>query len=206
MALRSASDLSVFHRCSIKGYQDTLMVHAQRQFYKECYIFGTVDFIFGNAAVVFQNCIILVRRPLPGQGNMITAQGRDDPFQNTGISFHNCQIRPAPDLKPVISKFPTFLGRPWQRYSRVVVMKTFMDTLVSPTGWSPWGNTNFAQRTLYYGEYRNSGPGSSTRNRVRWPGYHVITSPTEASRFTVASLLAGNSWLPTTGVPFKSGL
>ncbi|CAJ2655260.1 unnamed protein product [Trifolium pratense] len=188
------------------GYQDTLMVHAQRQFYKECYIYGTVDFIFGNAAVVFQNCIILVRRPLNGQANMITAQGRDDPFQNTGISIHNSQIRAAPDFKPVVSKFKTFMGRPWQRYSRVVVMKSFMDNLVSPMGWSPWGGTNFAQSTLFYGEYKNFGPGSSTRNRVRWPGYHVMSSPAQASQFTVANLLAGATWLPSTGVPFTSGL
>lgn len=206
VALRSASDLSVFYRCAFKGYQDTLMVHAQRQFYRECYIYGTVDFIFGNAAVVFQNCMILVRRPLNGQANMITAQGRDDPFQNTGISIQNSQIRAAPDFKPVVSKFNTFIGRPWQRYSRVVVMKSFMDNLVSPLGWSPWGGTNFAQNTLFYGEYKNFGPGSSTRNRVRWPGYHVMNSPTQASQFTVANLLAGGSWLPATGVPFTSGL
>ncbi|RZB93475.1 probable pectinesterase/pectinesterase inhibitor 33 [Glycine soja] len=206
VALRSASDLSVFYRCAIEGYQDTLMVHAQRQFYRGCYIYGTVDFIFGNAAVVFQNCVILVRKPLNGQANMITAQGRDDPFQNTGFSIHNSQIRAAPDLRPIVGKFNTFLGRPWQRYSRVVVMKSFLDSLVSPRGWSPWGDSNFALNTLYYGEYRNFGPGSSTRNRVRWPGFHRISSPAEASRFTVANLLAGRTWLPATGVPFTSGL
>ncbi|KAL4389899.1 probable pectinesterase/pectinesterase inhibitor 33 [Arachis duranensis] len=206
VALRSASDLSVFYRCSIIGYQDTLMAHAQRQFYRACYIYGTVDFIFGNAAVVFQNCVILARKPNNGQANMITAQGRGDPFQNTGISFHNCQIRAAPDLKPLVNQYKTFLGRPWQQYSRVVVMKSYIDSLVSPTGWSPWGNTNFAQSTLFYGEYKNFGPGSSTKNRVRWPGYHVLTSPAQASPFTVNSLLAGGTWLPATGVPFTSGL
>ncbi|KAK7259800.1 hypothetical protein RIF29_25415 [Crotalaria pallida] len=206
VALRSASDLSVFYRCAISGYQDTLMVHAQRQFYRQCYIYGTIDFIFGNAAVVFQNCNIFARKPLDGQANMITAQGRGDPFQNSGISIHNCQIRAAPDLKPFVDKYNTFLGRPWQQYARVMVMKTFMDSLVNPLGWSPWGDTNFAQETLYYGEYENYGPGSSTSNRVKWPGFHVITSPAEASQFTVTALLAGRTWLPTTTVPFTSGL
>lgn len=206
MALRSASDLSVFYRCAIMGYQDTVMAHAQRQFYRSCYIYGTVDIIFGNAAVVFQNCMIFARKPLVGQANMITAQGRDDPYQNTGISIHNSQIRAAPDLKPVVGNFATYLGRPWQRYPRVVVMKSYIDSLVSPLGWSPWGNSNFALDTLYYGEYNNFGPGSSTGNRVKWPGFHVITNPIEAASFTVNSLLAGRTWLPATGVPFTAGL
>ncbi|KAK4285122.1 hypothetical protein QN277_001864 [Acacia crassicarpa] len=206
VALRSASDLSVFYRCSIIGYQDTVMAHAQRQFYKQCYIFGTVDIIFGNAAVVFQNCVILVRRPLSGQANMITAQGRDDPFQNTGTSLQNCIIKAAPDLKPVVNSVTTYLGRPWQEYSRVVVMKSYIDSLVSPLGWSKWGNSDFALSTLYFGEYKNFGPGSSTKNRVNWKSYHVITSATEASSFTVNGLIAGSTWLPSTGVPFASGL
>lgn len=89
VALRSESDLFVFYRCAIIGYQDTFMAHAQRQFYRPCYIYGTMDFIFGNSAVVFQNCYIVARKPLDGQANMITAQGRGEPFQNTRISIHN---------------------------------------------------------------------------------------------------------------------
>ncbi|KAK9292912.1 hypothetical protein L1049_020893 [Liquidambar formosana] len=67
VALRSGSDLSVFYSCGFEGYQDTLYVHSQRQFYKNCYIYGTVDFIFGNAAVVLQNCMIYARRPMDKQ-------------------------------------------------------------------------------------------------------------------------------------------
>ncbi|TKY49859.1 Pectinesterase 2 [Spatholobus suberectus] len=204
VALRSASDLSVFYRCAIMGYQDTLMAHAQRQFYRQCYIYGTVDFIFGNAAVVFQNCYIFVRRPLEGQANMITAQGRGDPFQNTGISIHDSQIRAASDLRPVVDKYNTFLGRPWQQYARVVVMKTFMDTLVNPLGWSPWDNSDSAQDTLFFGEYQNYGPGASTTGRVKWPGFHVITSPAEASQFTVTGLLGGPTWLESLATMAKS--
>ncbi|KAL6321915.1 hypothetical protein AAG906_035624 [Vitis piasezkii] len=206
VALRSSSDLSVFYHCAFQGYQDTLMVHSQRQFYRECYIYGTIDFIFGNAAVVFQQCMIFARRPLQGQANVITAQGRGDPYQNTGISIHNSRILAASDLKPVVGSFKTYLGRPWQQYSRTVILKTYLDSLVDPSGWSPWGTSNFAQSTLYYGEYQNFGPSSSTRNRVKWSGYHVITSATVASRFTVGSFIAGQSWLPATGVPFTSGL
>ncbi|EYU43523.1 hypothetical protein MIMGU_mgv1a026199mg [Erythranthe guttata] len=206
VALRSASDLSVFYACAFEGYQDTLFVHAQRQFYKSCYIYGTIDFIFGNAAVVFQNCIIYVRKPLVGQANVVTAQGRGDPFQNTGISIHNSRIMPAPDLKLVVASFKTYLGRPWQQYSRTVIMKSFIDGFVVPEGWSRWEDSDFALSTLYYGEYKNFGPGGSSRNRVKWPGYHIITSPNVANRFTVGSLIAGRAWLPSTGVPFIAGL
>ncbi|XP_031107482.1 probable pectinesterase/pectinesterase inhibitor 33 [Ipomoea triloba] len=206
VALRSASDLSVFYSCGFEGYQDTLFVLAQRQFYKSCYIYGTIDFIFGNAAAVFQNCLIYVRKPLWGQINVVTAQGRGDPFQNTGISIHNSQIRAAPDLEPVARFYQTYLGRPWQQYSQTVVLKSYIDRLVNPQGWLRWQNSDFALSTLYYGEYRNFGPGASTRLRVKWAGYHVITSRNVASRFTVSSLIAGRTWLPSTGVPFTAGL
>ncbi|CAK9135163.1 unnamed protein product [Ilex paraguariensis] len=206
VALRSASDLSVFYSCGFEGYQDTLFVLAQRQFYKSCYIYGTIDFIFGNAAVIFQNCFILVRKPLWGQVNVITAQGRVDPFQNTGISIHNSLVSPAPDLLPVAHLYNTYLGRPWMQYSRTVYLKTYFDGIVNSAGWLPWENTNFAFDTLYYGEYMNFGPGSSTQYRVKWRGYHVITSTKTASQFTVASFIAGGAWLPATGVPFTAGL
>ncbi|PWA80435.1 pectinesterase 2 [Artemisia annua] len=205
VALRSSSDLSVFYQCGFEGYQDTLYTHSQRQFYKECYIYGTVDFIFGNAAVVFQNCMIYGRRGMKGQQVTITAQGRTDSNQNTGISIQNSRIMAASDLKPVLSSFKTYLGRPWKQYSRTVFLKNYIDSLVDPAGWLEWDG-NFALNTLYYGEYRNFGPGSSTSRRVKWRGYRVITNPNEASRFSVANFIAGRSWLPGTSVPFHSGL
>ncbi|KAJ9539725.1 hypothetical protein OSB04_026231 [Centaurea solstitialis] len=205
VALRSGSDLSVFYRCGFEGYQDTLYVHSQRQFYKECYVYGTVDFIFGNAAVVFQNCMIYGRRPMASQKITITAQGRTDSNQNTGISIQNSRIMAASDLRPVLGSFRTFLGRPWKQYSRTVYLQNYMDSLVDPAGWLEWDG-NFALNTLYYGEYRNSGPGSSTSRRVKWRGYRVITNSNEASRFTVANFIAGRSWLPGTRVPFTAGL
>uniref|UniRef100_A0A7N0T623 Pectinesterase n=1 Tax=Kalanchoe fedtschenkoi TaxID=63787 RepID=A0A7N0T623_KALFE len=75
VAMRSSGDFSVFYRCKFDAFQDTLYTHANRQFYRECLITGTIDFIFGNSAAVFQNCNIQPRPPMNGQKNTITAQG-----------------------------------------------------------------------------------------------------------------------------------
>ncbi|KAL6132152.1 hypothetical protein ACLB2K_070523 [Fragaria x ananassa] len=205
VALRVGADHAVVYRCNIIGYQDTFYVHSNRQFIRECAIYGTVDFIFGNAAVVFQNCSIFARKPMPSQKNTITAQNRKDPNQNTGMSIHACRILATPDLQPVKGSFPTYLGRPWKMYSRVVYMLSYIGDHVEPRGWLEW-NTTFALDTLYYGEYMNYGPGGAVGQRVKWPGYRVITSIVEASKFTVAEFIYGSSWLPSTGVAFLGGL
>ncbi|KAB2016352.1 hypothetical protein ES319_D08G090800v1 [Gossypium barbadense] len=204
VAVRNGADLSVFYSCSFEGYQDTLYTHSLRQFYRECDIYGTVDFIFGNAAVVFQNCNIYPRRPMNGQFNAITAQGRTDPNQNTGTSIHDCNIMAADDLASSNTTFKTYLGRPWKEYSRTVYMQNFMDSLINPAGWKEW-NGDFALNTSYYAEYNNNGPGSNTSNRITWSGYHVINA-TDATNFTVSSFLLGDDWLLDTGVPYNASL
>ncbi|ERN03161.1 pectinesterase [Amborella trichopoda] len=205
VALRSGADLSAFYRCSFVGYQDTLYVHSLRQFYRECDVYGTVDFIFGNAAVVLQDCNLYARRPNPNQRNLFTAQGRVDPNQNTGISIQNCKVAAAADLIPVQSSFKNYLGRPWKQYSRTIFMQSDIGDLIDPAGWFEWSG-DFALSTLYYGEYMNRGPGADTSNRVKWPGYRVINSSSEASQFTVASFIQGNEWLPASNVAFYAGL
>ncbi|GMJ13343.1 HIGHLY METHYL ESTERIFIED SEEDS, Pectin Methylesterase6 [Hibiscus trionum] len=204
VAFRSGSDFSVFYRCSFKGYQDTLYVYSQRQFYRDCDIYGTVDFIFGDAVAVFQNCNIYIRRPMSGQKNSVTAQGRTDPNENTGIIIHNSRVTAASDMRAVQGSFKSYLGRPWQKYSRTVFMKSTLDGLIDREGWLPWSGS-FALSTLYYAEYMNTGAGASTSGRVKWGGYHVI-SAAEAGKFTVGNFLAGSAWIPGTGVPFDAGL
>ena len=100
VAVRNGADFSAFYSCSFEGYQDTLYTHSFRQFYKDSDIYGTIDFILGNAAVVFQNCNLYARLPLPSQINAFTAQGRTDPNQNTGISIQNCTVTADDDLDP----------------------------------------------------------------------------------------------------------
>ncbi|WOL06518.1 hypothetical protein Cni_G15252 [Canna indica] len=201
VALRVGSDKSVVYQCSLQGYQDTLYTHSNRQFYSETDIYGTVDFIFGNSAVVIQNCYIQPRKPGGGQKNSITAQGRTDPNQNTGISIHKCKIQGSSDL----GSTPTYLGRPWQKYSRTVVLETYIDDSVNSAGWEQWSGS-FALSTLFYGEYGNTGPGASTSGRVGWDGVHTSMSKDQASQFTVAEFIVGDYWLPDTGVSYISGL
>lgn len=205
VAVRNSADMSAFYKCSFEAYQDTLYVHSLRQFYRECDIYGTVDFIFGNAATVLQNCNIIPRLPLQGQFNAITAQGRSDPNQNTGISIQNCKIIPSAELVSSNYTVKTYLGRPWKEYSRTVYLQNFMDGgFIDGKGWTEWMG-DFALQTLYYAEFKNTGPGSETAYRVNWPGYHVINE-TEAVWFTVSSFIVGDSWLPSMGVPYAGGL
>ncbi|KAK7314024.1 hypothetical protein VNO77_39232 [Canavalia gladiata] len=204
VAVRNNADLSTFYRCSFEGYQDTLYVHSLRQFYRECDIYGTVDFIFGNAAVVFQSCNIYTRKPMPNQKNAVTAQGRTDPNQNTGISIQNCRIDAAPDLAAELSSSKNYLGRPWKVYSRTVYMQSYIGELIQPAGWLEWNGTQGLD-TLFYGEFSNYGPGADTSQRVQWPGYSLLRE-TQAWNYTVFNLTSGNIWLPDTDIPYSEGL
>ncbi|XP_006853048.2 pectinesterase [Amborella trichopoda] len=205
VAVRNGADLSVFYHCSVEGYQDTLYTHSLRQFYRECDIYGTIDFIFGNAAVVFQNCNLYARMPMASQNNVFTAQGRTDPNQNTGTSILNCSVTASSDFAWNSSSVNSYLGRPWKEYSRTVYMKSFIDSLIDSSGWLPWSG-DFALNTLYYGEFNNSGPGADTSKRVSWPGYHAIMNVTDAGNFTVSNFIMGDVWLPATSVEFHAGL
>ncbi|EOA22887.1 hypothetical protein CARUB_v10003619mg [Capsella rubella] len=206
VALRVNADQSVFYRCRIDGYQDTLFAQLNRQFYRDCYITGTIDFIFGDAAAIFQNCEIVARKPLNGQSNVLTAQGRIDPTRNSGFSLQRCNITASSDLAPVKGTVKSFLGRPWKKFSRVVIMQSFIDDFIDPGGWIPMNNDVGRLSTLFFGEYENKGPGADTRRRVKWQGHKLMTDSKEASKFTVTSLINGELWLNSTIVPYEEGL
>jgi len=204
VALKSDSDLSVFYKVGIFGYQDTLLAITNHQFYKECKISCTFDFVFGHATAVFQNCLILATKGTSGQKNTITAQGGLNGTP-TGFVFQFCNISADSDLVPSIKSTSTFLGRPWHPNSRVVFMQSNMGDVLSPEGWLEWEGSSENLDTLFYAEYKNSGPGANLRKRVKWSGYHVLNSM-QASNFTVANFISGDQWLPLIGIPFISGL
>ncbi|XP_034899123.2 pectinesterase 3 [Populus alba] len=164
VAFRSGSDMSVLFRCAFDGFQDTLYAHSNRQFYRDCDITGTVDFMFGNAAVVFQNCNIQPRQPLPNQFNTITAQEKKDPNQNTA---------------------PTYLGRPWKDYSTTVIIQFDIGPFLRPSGWMSWVSGVDPPATIFYAEHQNTGPGASVDGRVQWAGYKPALTLDEAGKFTV---------------------
>ncbi|KAG4186961.1 hypothetical protein ERO13_A08G101048v2 [Gossypium hirsutum] len=185
VAVLNGADQSIFNRCTFEGYRNTLYVHSFRQFYVNCHILGTVDFIFGNAAAVIQESYIHARLPLPTQDDVITAQGRTDPSQNTGISIISSFIRANDDL---ISNMG-FTKYIWEDHGRRLEKR----------------DGDFGLSTVYFGEYDNYGLGRDTGDRVDWPGFHNMTK-TEALNFTVARFIRGNKWLPATGVHYFGGL
>ncbi|KAL2608775.1 hypothetical protein R1flu_027348 [Riccia fluitans] len=204
VALHVGGDLVAFWRCTFKGYQDTLYTHTNRQFYKDCTVRGTVDFIFGNAACVLQDCNILADIGLPGQQNTITASGRMDPNQNTGISIQRCNIDGTPSFKNAATKPKTYLGRPWKTYALTVFIQSTLGNLVDPEGWLLWNGDTSQSKTVYYAEYKNIGPGSGVTQRVTWS--YQISNPTDAQKFTPNSFLSASTWLNDTNIQYTGSL
>ncbi|KAK0600109.1 hypothetical protein LWI29_011727 [Acer saccharum] len=204
VALSTNGNFIACYRCSIEGYQDTLYTrHGKNQFFSYCSIYGTVDFIFGDAAVVIQNSYIGVRLPSGGE-TVVTADGRTDGKSNTAIVIHNCSISPTPELQGN-SNVKSYLGRPWKQFSRTVIMQSYIDAFIDPEGWLKFDSMSDLA-ALYYAEYGNSGKGSFTGGRVNWPGYHILNNPDEVKSFTVENFIRGRDWLPKLGIPFIPGL
>lgn len=157
VAVRVDGDRAKFVNCRFLGNQDTLYVHgkASRQYYLNCYIEGTVDFIFGWSTAVFDSCRIYCK-----SGGYVTAASTEEQT-GFGLVFRNCSISgSAPDHS-------FFLGRPWRPYAKVVFMNCNLSAVIKPEGWNNWGKTE-NESTAYFAEYNNSGPGAQPDSRVKW--------------------------------------
>ncbi|KAL6861179.1 hypothetical protein ACP4OV_016879 [Aristida adscensionis] len=206
VALRVNADRAAVYRCGVAGHQDALYAHSFRQFYRECAVSGTVDVVFGNAAAVLQGCALLAGAPVPGQSVVLTAQGRADPAEDTGIAVHNCTVAASPELLATGAGTRTFLGRPWGAYARAVVMDSYLGELVDPAGWAEWPGAEAGRGdTVYFGEYGNAGPGADAGGRVRWAGVHEMGYD-EAAQFSVESFIYGDEWLDATSFPYDDGV
>lgn len=204
VALRLDSDLAAFQSCSFLGYQDTLYTHTLRQFFTQCTIQGTIDFIFGNSASVFQNCLVQCVLGNPTVGICVaTAQGRTDPAQSTGYVFQNCTVNGTASYVQEFLASPSrnkgYLGRPWKPFSLTIFISTLIESIIQPEGWLPWDSVS-PLNTLFYGEYGSYGPGATNlAARVPWSNQLTLA---QVQPYTVSNFIQGNQWLPSIAVPF----
>ncbi|GMI95829.1 hypothetical protein like AT5G27870 [Hibiscus trionum] len=199
VACRASGDMSAFYNCHFNGYQDTLYAHKGRQFYRDCVITGTIDFVFGDARAVYQNCQLIVRKPLENQNCIIIAQGKTTVESAGGFVFQNCTFSGDEDYHPVKDTSKSYLSRPWRNFATVIIMQSQIDDIIQPEGYIPMdGEKGLA--TSYYVEYGNRGPGSNTEGRVKWPGIKKIDA-NEIKKFTPGVFLESQTWVPNTGIP-----
>lgn len=130
VALRISGDTAAFYNCRFLGGQDTLYDHQGRHYYRDCYVEGSVDFIFGNGLSLFENCHV---HAVARKYGAVTAQHRMSMLDDTGFSFVKCKVTGSGAL---------YLGRAWGTFSRVVFALTYMDNIVVDKGWYDWGDRN----------------------------------------------------------------
>ncbi|CAJ1976105.1 unnamed protein product [Sphenostylis stenocarpa] len=202
VALRVQADKAIFYRCSMDGYQDTLYVHTMRQFFRDCTISGTTDFVFGDAVTVFQNCTFVVRKPLKDQQLIVTAQGRKERHQPSGIVIQGSSIVANHTVK--LEK-KAYLARPWKSYSRTIFLNNYMEDLIQPEGYTPWQGLRgpSGMNNCFYAEYNNKGPGSNKSERVKWRGIKELTSES-ASSYSPSIFFHGDDWIKITRIPYYS--
>lgn len=176
IALHVAGDRCSFRNCRILGNQDTLYTDGEnsRQFFSECYIEGTTDFIFGRSTALFQQCTI---HSLSNSYITAASTSKDKSF---GYVFKQCLLTAASGVTAV------YLGRPWRDYARVVFMHCEMGPHIQPAGWANWGGTSRDQ-TAFYAEYENTGAGFNVASRVEWS--HQLTRR-QAKQYRLEKILA----------------
>jgi len=181
VAVWTRGDWASFKNCRFIGNIDTLYTEGggSHQYFKDCYIEGTGDFIFGAATAWFQNCTILCKT-----GGALTAAST---LQNEkfGYVFKDCKIMGSPGTT---AKY--VLGRPWRPYAKTVFINCELGDEIKPDGWDNWANVA-NEATAYYAEYKNKGPGFSPTTRVKWA--HQLTDD-EVKEYTIANVLKG--WDP----------
>jgi pectinesterase len=178
VALFVDADKAVFKNCRFLGDQDTIFTGGElsRQLFINCYIEGTTDFIFGPATVLFQSCTIHSKT-----NSYITAASTSK-GKKYGYVFADCKITTAPEVTEL------YLGRPWRAAAKTVFIRCELPKPIVPAGWHNWGNPD-NEKTVLYAEYKNTGAGGNTSERVAWS--RQLTDK-EAKEYTVENIFSNN--------------
>jgi pectinesterase len=175
VALNVNANRVVILNCSLLGNQDTLYTSGEgaKNYFKDCYIEGTTDFIFGDATALFENCTIKSK-----SNSYITAASTP---QNTsfGYVFKNCRLIAS----EVVNE--AYLGRPWRIYAKTVFINCEMGKHIKPEGWHNWSKPE-AEKTAFYAEYNCSGEGFQSNKRVSWS--HQLRK-SEANKYTIENIM-----------------
>ena len=183
VALHTEGDRLKFINCRILGNQDTIYTGAKftRLYFKDCYIDGTTDFIFGPSTALFEDCIIHSKR-----NSYVTAASTPKEAKY-GYVFKHCKLTAEPGVDKV------YLGRPWRPYAYTLFIECELGKHIVPAGWHNWGKQS-NEETARYMEYKNTGEGANVSERVAWS--KQLTKK-EAEAVTVDAIFSTQSnWNP----------
>ena len=157
VALHTEGDRLKFINCRILGNQDTIYTGAKftRLYFKDCYIDGTTDFIFGPSTALFEDCIIHSKR------NSYVTSASSPKEAEYGYVFKHCKLTAEPGVDKV------YLGRPWRPYAYTLFIECELGKHIVLAGWHNWGKQS-NEETARYMEYKNTGEGANASERVAW--------------------------------------
>lgn len=182
LALYVEADRVSFKNCRFLGWQDTVRTEGGRHYFRECYIEGHVDFIYGAGTSVFDRCAIHCK----ADGWITAASTRAE--SKFGFVFLDCRVTAAAAVETGV-----YFARPWREFSATAFLRTELPAKLQPAGWHNWGKPE-REKTVRYAEYKNTGPGAAIDQRVPWARQ---LSDEEAKAFTVENILRGDDgWRP----------
>lgn len=162
-----------------------------RHCFKNCFLQGDVDFLFGGGIVYFESCTIFSKKP----GDRKPPESPDDDVvygyitaastpegQPFGYVFKDCRLES--DCPPAT----IYLGRPWREWAKTVFLHCEMGEHIRPEGWQDW---NKPHGHFFYAEYDSYGPGANPSARV---DFSCQLTPGEAAEYTMENVLQG--WRP----------
>ena len=186
VAVLTSGDRIIFENCRFLGNQDTIYLKGaqdspdktkpSRNYFKNCYIEGTTDYIFGAGTAVFENCTIYSKET----ASYVTAAST--PQENEfGFVFINSKITGN------AKEHSVYLGRPWRPFAKTVFIDCEINSTIKPEGWHNWNKPD-AEKTTFYAEFNSKGSGAGISTRVPWS--HQLTKE-EKKKYTLQNILGG---------------